>query len=656
MLAICAVYMGIANLGAQSGPPRDIGIFVKKIDSLSPDFIRGVDISSVLSLEKSGVVFRNAAGDPQDIFKTLKDYGVNSVRIRVWNHPFTAGGNGYGGGNCDIDTAIAIGKRATAFGLTVLLDYHYSDFWADPLKQQAPREWQSMAVAEKAAALYAYTKDSLGKALDAGVDVRMVQIGNETTGFFCGEKNWIQIASLMREGSRAVRDVAAERNRKIEIAVHFTNPEKAGEYERYARILEKQKVDYDVFATSWYPYWHGTPGNLTAVLKKVAEISGKKVLCAEVSYAYTYDNGDGFGNSISADTVCAKPYPVTVQGQADAVREAMAAVAAVGEAGIGVYYWEPAWIPVPGKDYADRQKLWELYGSGWASSYAAEYDPGDAGKYFGGSSWDNQAMFDLDGKPLASLAVWGLAGIGAVTAVKTDAIEESVVRVRIGDVVGLPETVTVICNNGDRKTAAVVWETAASVAGDSPDYGRKISLSSISSRGVAEYRLQGAVADTGIPAIAKIAVVEKNYIENYSFEDADVSMWNIENIGGKTSELSVQEKTSDAKSGNRALHFWSKDKVAFRVEQTVTGLTDGIYKFSIVLHGGDAKNQDMYLYAVSGGATYKTATNVDGWRNFRQPVIAAITVQNGTVTVGAYISCDANGWGSLDDFILTPVE
>ncbi|HQL33971.1 MAG TPA: glycosyl hydrolase 53 family protein, partial [Treponemataceae bacterium] len=218
---------------------------MEKIEGLPAAFLRGVDVSSVLALEKSGVVFRDKAGNPQDLFVTLRDSGVNSIRIRVWNNPFDDQGRGFGGGNCDIDAAIVMGRRAAAAGLPVLLDFHYSDFWADPAKQQAPRAWAGMDIDAKADALYEYTKTSLAKAVKAGVNVHMVQIGNETTGAMCGETNWINIAKLMKAGSKAVREVSAKEKKNIKIAVHFTNPEKAGEYERYVQILSKQNLDYD---------------------------------------------------------------------------------------------------------------------------------------------------------------------------------------------------------------------------------------------------------------------------------------------------------------------------------------------------------------------------------------------------------------------------
>jgi arabinogalactan endo-1,4-beta-galactosidase len=301
-------------------------IFVEKVEGMPEDFIKGVDISSVISLEKSGVVFYNEEGQVQDIFKTLKEHGVNYIRVRVWNDPYDEQGNSYGGGNNDLETAVEIGKRAAQYGLKVLVNFHYSDFWADPSKQQAPKAWEGLNIDDKANALYEYTKNAVDRMLSEGIDVGMVQIGNETTGRMSGENNWINIAKLMNAGSRAVREVSEAHNKDILIAVHFTNPEKADEYHRYGMILKNFKVDYDVFASSYYPYWHGSLENLTNVLKDVADNFGKKVMVAEVSYAYTYENGDDFGNTVSEESYLAKPYPITVQGQANAVRDCIEAV------------------------------------------------------------------------------------------------------------------------------------------------------------------------------------------------------------------------------------------------------------------------------------------------------------------------------------------
>lgn len=617
-------------------------IFVRKIEGLSKDFIMGADVSSIISLEKSGVVFRNEQGKQQDIFKTLSGAGINYIRVRIWNDPYNAQGMGYGGGSCDLDTAIEIGKRAKKYGMKLLIDFHYSDFWADPSKQQAPKAWKSLSIDEKGKALYEYTEECMTKLLEEGIDVGMVQIGNETTNSFCGENNWKNITTLFNRGIEAVREAADPEDKEILIAVHFTNPENTESYERYAKILQNYKVDYDVFASSYYPYWHGTLSNLTRVLKSIADGYDKKVMVAETSYAYTYENGDGHGNTISEETVFTKNYPLTVQGQADAIRDVIAAVSDVGEAGTGVFYWEPAWLPVPGDTLEERSALWEEFGSGWASSYAAEYDLADAGVYYGGCAWDNQAMFDFEGNPLPSLKVFRYVYTGAEAGIKVDAIDDVILRVRKGDEVPYPDRVTALFNNGDGKEISVTWND--------------MDMNLISSEVIGEYSVTGSAsyADTEYPIICRVIVMEPNYLDNYSFEDSDTSMWKLTNR--TTTQLDIQDKISDARTGTKTLHFYSTDKVDFTVEQEVTGLKPGLYNFSIYLQGGDANNPDMYIYAIADGTTYTEVTNVDGWANWMNPRIENIKVESGTVTVGASIKCDPRGWGTLDDFFLSPVE
>lgn len=627
-------------------------VFVERVEGILADFIKGVDVSSVIALENSGVVFYNAKGEVQDIFQTLKEHGINYVRVRVWNDPYDAEGRPYGGGNNDLAAAVKIGKRATAQGMKLCANFHYSDFWADPSKQMVPKAWVGMKIDQKAQALYEFTKQALETLLSEGVDVGMVQIGNETTGKMCGETNWINIAKLMNAGSRAVREVSAAYDKDIQIAVHFTNPERGiSEYHRYGMILNNFKVDYDIFASSYYPYWHGTLENLTAVLKDIADSFGKKVMVAETAYAYTYENGDGFGNTISEESYVVKPYPITVQGQANAIRDCIQAVVSAGEAGIGVFYWEPAWIPVPGNSYEERFELWQKYGSGWATSYAGSYDPNDAGKYYGGSSWDNQALFDFSGRPLASLQVFKYVGTGAVADLRIDAVKEVQVKVRVSDPVVLPETVTAIYNDGSTNEVAVVWDDA--------------DFEAMSTGGPRDYIVYGTVADHSnaahtaagtVRALAKISVVEKNYLDNPGFEESDLSMWEITNLNDVTTELGVIDKMQDAHSGTRSLHFWSRNNVHFRVAQTVTSLAPGLYNFSLFIQGGDATDQEIYIYAIADGETYRADTNIDGWRNFRNSMIENIPVKCGTITVGAFVRCNPGAWGTLDDFLLAPID
>ena len=375
-------------------------LYVEKVENLPEDFILGMDASCVPALEAGGVQYYDHAGNPKNVYEILSDNGINYIRVRVWNDPYDAAGNGYGGGNCDIENAVTIGKSATEYGMKLLVNFHYSDFWADPGKQMVPKAWRGMDIDQKCEALYQYTKESLQKLVDAGVDVGMVQIGNETNGAMCGEKSselggWKKIMQLMQAGSKAVREVCPE----ALVAVHFANPENAESYVSYGKNLDYYQVDYDVFASSYYPFWHGTLENLSQVLGNIATTYNKKVMVAETSYAFTPEDSDFSGNTIGEGSSVVKNYPYTQQGQANLVRDVVDTVAHT-TGGIGVFYWEGTWISAGGKTYEENAALWQRHGSGWASSYAAEYDPEDAGKWYGGCAVDNQAFFDSTGHAL----------------------------------------------------------------------------------------------------------------------------------------------------------------------------------------------------------------------------------------------------------------
>jgi len=371
------------------------------IDGLAKDFIFGMDVSSLLAEEKSGVKYYDFDGNEQDPLKTFADSGINYLRIRVWNDPYDKNGNGYGGGNNDVQTAIELGKRATGYGMRVLIDFHYSDFWADPQKQIVPKAWEGMNLEEKTSAVYEYTKDSLSQLLDAGVDVGMVQIGNEINYGLSGESKIENIIKLLKAGSNAVHEVADKRNRDIGVVVHYTDISKKEDVFSLIEKLIDNGLEFDMMGLSYYPFWHGDMDNMSSVIEYIRENFGKEVFIAETSYCYTTEDGDGFANRVSKKEIV-DGYPASVEGQASFMHDLYKNVNSAG--GIGVFYWEGAWIPV-GPASADNSAIWEKYGSGWASSFASDYDK-DAAAYYGGSSWDNQAFFDFDGHPLESMKVF----------------------------------------------------------------------------------------------------------------------------------------------------------------------------------------------------------------------------------------------------------
>lgn len=637
---------------AKAVTPVTSTINVKKVTGMADDFIKGVDISSYISEIDSGVTFKGWNGEnlsQQGFFNLLKEAGVNYVRIRIWNNPYNGNGAGYGGGNNDLAKARTIGKLATSAGMKVLIDFHYSDFWADPGKQNAPKAWRNYSVSQKANAISSFTSEALRTLLNDGVNVGMVQVGNETNNGMAGETNISNKCTLYKAGCSAVRSVAKAFGKNILVAIHFTNPETSGRFSSYAASLSQNNVDYDVFATSYYPYYHGSLSNLTNVLSSVASAYHKKVMVAEVSYAYTYEDGDGHENTVTKNNASSLNYPVTVQGQANAVRDVMQAVADVGSAGIGVFYWEPAWIPVnvyhknasnASSVLASNKQKWERYGSGWASSYAGEYES-DAATWYGGSSWDNQAMFDFTGKPLASLNVFRYADTGATAPKLVDSMEtELSVTSESDQNVNLPQSVQVVYNDGSAENVYVNWNAQ--------------ELQAAKNKGIGTYQIHGTAqaGGTSYQILCNLSIIRPNLLSNPGFENG-TSSWSIRGNG-----VEVKNDSSNVRSGNYCLKFWDDKTQTFEVTQTITGLTPGYYQFSGFLQGGDAGNSSNFvLFAKSNGKQYETRTSVFGWQQWENPSVSQIYVGNdGTATVGVSVSAIANAWGAWDDFYFCKLD
>lgn len=628
---------GVTNITTFPLPevPEESTIFVEPVDGISDDFYRGMDASAVLALENSGVKYYNFDGEKQDVFMTLAQAGVNYIRLRVWNDPYDENGNGYGGGNNDVATAIALGQRATKYGMKVCIDFHYSDFWADPKKQFVPKAWEGMDIEEKSDALYNFTLESLTQLLDAGVDVGMVQIGNEINNGMSGETDVANVRKLLTAGSKAVREAAVNSGKEILVAVHYTNIDDMKKLDTLLTGLQVKEIDYDIVGLSFYPYWHGTMDDLKNAITHIRNTYGKKVYVAENAYCYTAEDGDGSANSVEGTDDLAEGYSASVQGQANEVRDVCAAASEAGAE--GVFYWEGTWIPVGPAD-ADNSDLWEKYGSGWASSYASGYDPKDAGQYYGGCSWDNQAMFDFTGHPLASLNVFKYLKYGATAPLAVDSIPEVTVACNIGTDPELPDTVSVIYNDRSEAQVPVIWNTD--------------DVASIDTKNGGNFTVSGTL-DDGTEVTAAVTVDRINYVQNPSFEDSDTSMWTI-NYSGETDPTDYQVKAADAHSGEVAFHFWSGSAdMDFSIEQSFTDLEPGTYELSAFSQGGDLSDDaSMELYAMVDGkeltAPFKLTTYAD-WQN---PTVSEIKVTDGSLTIGVRYKCNVNSWGTLDDVTL----
>jgi arabinogalactan endo-1,4-beta-galactosidase len=630
--------------------PVDADIYVERVPGVGSDFISGVDVSSFLAERASGVKYYDFEGnelDDQGFFDFLSGCGVNYVRIRVWDNPYDEEGHGYGGGNCDVEVAKKIGVLATNAGMRVLIDFHYSDFWADPGKQKVPKEYEGLATEQKAYCIEGYTKRALSEIMNAGVDVGMVQIGNETNNGIAGETGWDNMAQIFKAASNGVRYMELKNSHPMLVAVHFTNPEKSGRYADYAKKLNDYGVDYDVFATSYYPYWHGTLENLTSVLDNVARTYGKKVMVAETSYLYTWEDGDGHTNTeYEGKMGDVHDYDVSVQGQANSVRGVVDAVAKAKN-GIGVFYWEPAWIPVQvyDKDAANadeiltqNKEIWETYGSGWATSYSGEYDK-DAKVWYGGSAVDNEAWFDFTGHPLSTANIFNYVRTGTTAPVTVTCVIVEDFTVEEGQDFVLPGMAKVTYSDGSTAEAPVTW--------DADSYNAAIEA------GIGTHEVAGVATVDGAeyPVTCKLTINPVNLIKNSGLEDSDMSMWNITDAN---SCVGRQADSSNVRTGKYCLKFWDNKPIDYTVTQTIT-LNSGIYTLGTFIEGGDAgEDASFILFAEKDAEKKQTETRVTGWQNWANPEVKDIEIKkDGTeLTIGVSVKAKAGAWGAWDDFYL----
>lgn len=359
------------------------------------EYIKGMDLSTVYELEKLGAKYYDD-GVEGDIFDILERYGVNSVRLRLWNDPYTEDGKPYGAGTNDLEVYKKLARRAIDHNMSVLLDYHYSDFWADPGKQRVPKAWRGMNADELCQAVYDFTRDTLLSMKADGVLPQLVQVGNELTNGLMwplGHKpeHYDNIAKFVSAGIRAVKSV----DESIAVMIHLDN---GGNNEMYVDWFEhymKLGEDFDIIGMSYYPFWHGTMPQLEANMRDMAARYGKKIVIAEVSMGFTMEDYADYeklepsqrkGYATRQSLVDKLDYPMSPTGQAHFMNDMMKLIDDI-PGGTGFYYWEAGWIPVPG--------------CGWATEESLLYieEPGPCG-----NEWANQALFDYDGCALPTLA------------------------------------------------------------------------------------------------------------------------------------------------------------------------------------------------------------------------------------------------------------
>ncbi|WP_268123084.1 glycoside hydrolase family 53 protein [Roseivirga pacifica] len=334
----------------------------------------GADLSYVNEMEDCGATYYNADGDAQDPFEIFQQAGTNLVRVRLWHN---AEWTDYS----DLEDAKQTISRAKALGMNVLLDFHYSDDWADPAKQEIPAAWADQIDNTQALTqlLYDYTYETLEHLSEENLLPEMVQVGNEINGMMLqqGELewpiDWNRNSALINSGIQAVRDASSDFSKEIEVMLHIAQPENALWW--FEQATDAGVTDYDWIGLSYYPIWSEyNLDNVGDAFKTLVDTYSKQLMVVETAYPFTMENNDPANNILNNDALISG-YPASQQGQLDYLLELGAVISEAG--GAGLVYWEPAWVST-----------------------------GCSTQWGQGSHWDNATLFDHSNKATLALSFY----------------------------------------------------------------------------------------------------------------------------------------------------------------------------------------------------------------------------------------------------------
>ena len=339
----------------------------------APILIRGGDVSSLYRSELDGGVYYTSSGTAENALTQLRNAGMNFVRLRVWVNP----GDGFN----NEAQLLAGARQAALHGQQLLLDFHYSDTWADPGHQTIPAAWAADMFTQLEAQVYTYSRHVVADLVRQGTPPTLVQVGNEINNGMLwpigSDSDFAQLAGLLKAGIAGVHAADPAAKIVLHLAAAWSESGLAWWYSQ----AESYGVPFDIIGLSYYDYWHGRLDVLQADLDGLTAQFGKPVLVAETAYPFTLATNDPSASLSFSDPSELDPgYPATPAGQAANFRDVLSVVQAVPNGlGLGAFYWEPTWTVVPG--------------NGW--------DPANPSS---GDGWENQAMWNYSDVALPVIA------------------------------------------------------------------------------------------------------------------------------------------------------------------------------------------------------------------------------------------------------------
>ncbi len=359
------------------------------IDSITLDApatmkFRGGDVSLLTRYEENGANYMDVNGTKiTNMLSFFKQQGWNALRVRLFVDPSLASSSDKGQGVCqDLSYVVALGQRIKRAGFQFLLDFHYSDSWADPAKQFTPSAWSSLTANELYTKIYDYTKEALQQFVAADATPDFIQTGNEISyGMLWGSSsatasslkkcytsstdNWTYFTTLLKQAGKACREVCP----KAKIIIHTERAGQSSVLNAFYDRMKSYEVDYDIIGLSYYPYYHGTLTTLKNNLQSLSStFSDKKIMIVETGYYHAWQPSD-----VSYDL--SSTYPITAEGQkqfTDSLIETLNSVNNVN----GLFWWWPE---------ANE------YGLNWSTKRVTD-------NWYNAGLWDNQT-----GKALPAL-------------------------------------------------------------------------------------------------------------------------------------------------------------------------------------------------------------------------------------------------------------
>lgn len=618
-------------------------------NALSSDFAFGVDCSEVYQLESLGARYYWEDGKEEDIFKILAAEGANYVRFRNWVDPWSKDGESYGGGMNDTYTDVYLAKRAQAAGLKILIDFHYSDSWADPSKQWMPKAWVDVGKAEIPAKVKEYTVSALNEFKNNGVTVDAVQVGNETNNKIAGiASSYTSLtAEIITSGTEGAKEVFPN----CKSIIHLTNIKSTSGITSYLTNLVTKEAKYDIVGFSYYPYWHGSKANLLKVLSDATALTKKPVMIVETSWGFTDDANDYCVNQFSTESFGQTGgYVTSAQGQAAEMSDLVDILSQVpGQMGQGLFYWGASWIPAQGMNWVSKAgAYYNDHGTDGTGDYADSYIL---------PSWSNQALFSYTGKVLPSASTYkhikalDKQAAEVVSGLLNDSLS---CTINLADEESsLPTSAQGMTNTGAYRDLAITWDAD--------------EVAAMKAAGDGTYTIHGTT-DNGGFAVTCAVIAESNFVQDYSFEkQAEGQEVAVGGAWANTCDPEgvsrIEAKSEGNRTGSKYFHWYSTVAFSFELTQTITGVRKGVYSLrtyimSIAASGYTKIN--MWV-SVAGGEKiiHDSLPQCTGWESsiqtgMKESLLSDIEIATDYSEVQIGLTCEgkAGSWGHNDDWSL----